>query len=279
MERRYLCSICDKNVWAWFHHSFWWLPHTPNHHGRGSHVSFRDSGHNFYSSSRRPSHFIQQNTVHVKERKCKTVHKPSLISSHCQRCYLPPCCSRRWPPHHQSGHWICYRVVHCSECRRYWRPYSPAPYDSRQHKRYILCAPHPPQREDESDQSRLFSATLEGSYVRGCYSFMRLEVVTQQLVLMEWVKAPHCQKLWTTLSLVNVQIHSLTWIPPRKMLLGQEILLWNSWPVAMALIPWQFSATKNWKLKFWKGMCWLRQRLSLQLVGQQSNTPSGLTIR
>ena len=120
---------------------------------------------------------------------------------------------------------------------------------------------------------------LEGSYVRGCYSFMRLVVVTQQLVLMEWVKAPHCQKLWTTWSLVNVRIHSLTWIPPRKMLLGQEILLWNSWPVAMALIPWQFSATKNWKLKFWKEMCWLRQILSLQLVGQQSNTPSGLTIR
>ena len=32
---------------------------------------------------------------------------------------------------------------------------------------------------------------------------------------------------WTIWSLVNVRIHSLTWIPPRKMLLGHEILLWD----------------------------------------------------
>ena len=36
-------------------------------------MSFRDSGHNFYSSSRRLSHFSRQKTVHVKEGKCKTV--------------------------------------------------------------------------------------------------------------------------------------------------------------------------------------------------------------
>ena len=147
---------------------------------------------------------------------------------------------------------------------------------------YSLCPTSPNkssgQRECESGRSRVFSTALERSYVRGCYSSMCLVVVTQQLVLTEFVKASHRQKLWTTWSLVNVRIHSLTWIPPRKMLLGQEILLWDSWPVAMALIPWQFSTTKNSKLKFWKEMCWFRQRLSLQLVGQQSNTPAGLTL-
>ena len=96
---------------------------------------------------------------------------------------------------------------------------------------------------------------------------------------MEWVKAPHCQKLWTTWSLINVRIHSLTWIPQRKMLFRQEILLSDSWLVAMTMIPWQLSTTKHSKLKFWKEMCWLRQRLSLQLVGQQSNIPSRITIR
>ena len=96
---------------------------------------------------------------------------------------------------------------------------------------YSLCPTSPNnssgQREDESGQSRMFSAALEGSYVRGCYSFVRLVAVLQPLVLMEWVEAPHCQKLWATWSLVNVRIHSLTWIPPRKMLLGHEILLWD----------------------------------------------------
>ena len=41
------------------------------------------------------------------------------------------------------------RVVHCSECRRYWCPHSPAPHDSRQHKGYILCAPHPQTTDKE----------------------------------------------------------------------------------------------------------------------------------
>ena len=73
------------------------------------------------------------------------------------------------------------------------------------------------------------------------YSFMYLMVATRRFVLME------CQKSWTTWSLVNVRIHSPTWILIGKMSLRQEISLWNSWLVAMTV-----QRYKEFKTKFLK---------------------------
>ena len=252
---------------------FLWLPHTPNHQGWGSHASFQDSDHNLYSSSRRPSHFSQHKTVHVKEGKCKTVHKPSLISSHCQRCYLSPCCSRRWPPHRQSGHWICFRVVHSSECRVYWCPVLLL-HITPDNTKDIFFVPHIPKQIKRTKKWRvwpiqdvqrrigrdicqrlLFIHAFSGCDTTACpYGMGKgtiLSKVMNNLVL---------GKCADTLTDVNSTREDV--------IEAGEILLWDSWPVAMALIPWQASA-----------ICWLRQRLSLQLVGQKSNTPSGLTIR
>ena len=57
-------------------------------------------------------------------------------------------------------------------------------------------------------------------------------------------KGTTLSKVMNNLILGKCAVHSLTWIQPRRMLLRQEIWLWDSWPVAMALIAWQFSVTK-----------------------------------
>ena len=134
---------------------------------------------------------------------------------------------------------------------------------------YFQCSTSPNklsgQRKDESGQSSMHSADLEESYVKGYYlfiihkkktiklwnhSFTRLMAGTRQFVLME------CWKSWTTWSLVNVRIHSPTWILPGKMSLRQESSLWNPWRMAMTMIRQQFSAKENSKLKLWKKTSW-----------------------
>ena len=96
------------------------------------------------------------------------------------------------------------------------------------------------------------------------YTFMCLMAVTWQVVLVD------CQKSWTTWSLVNGLIHSSDVDSTRKDVIEAGDLVRKL--IAMTLI------IKELKTNILEENILVKQTLSLQSVGQLSNTTSKLTV-
>ena len=201
---------------------FLWLRYISSHQRWGSCVSFQNSYYNFCLCLKGPSRFSQLKTVHIEERICKAVHKPSFTSL----CY-----GRRWSSHRQGGHFIessteSLIVVNAKDIGVLIRLLYMTPDNSND----IFVVLHISKQAKWATKREVWPIQdVECRFGRGLcqrplfihHTFTCSMDVIREFVLVE------CQKSWTIWSLVNVCIHSLTYIPYGKMSLRQ-ISLWNS---------------------------------------------------